>query len=87
VCIYFTHGFSTRGVERPDRIFAQIEHAMRETIMAHGGSISHHHGVGKLRRDFMPQSLTPAAVEMLRDVKQGVDPGNVFGIGNNVLGP
>ena len=84
VCIYFTHGFSTRGVDRPDRIFAQIEHAMRETIMAHGGSISHHHGVGKLRRDFMPQTLTPAAVEMLRDLKESVDPGNVFGIGNNV---
>ncbi len=85
VCIYFTHGFSTKGAAAPDRVFAQIEHAMRETIMAHGGSISHHHGIGKLRRDFMPQTLTPAAVELIRDVKDGVDPDNVFGIANNVL--
>ena len=87
VCIYFTHGFSAKGAEHPDRIFAQIEHAMRETIMAHGGSISHHHGIGKLRRDFIAQTLTPASVELLREVKEGVDPGNVFGIANNVFAP
>ena len=85
VCIYFTHGFSARGVENPDRAFAAIEHAMRETIMANGGSISHHHGVGKLRRDFIPQTLTPAAVDLLRDVKAAADPGNVFGIANNIF--
>jgi alkyldihydroxyacetonephosphate synthase len=87
VCIYFTHGFSARGADHPDRIFAQIEHAMRETIMAHGGSISHHHGIGKLRRDFIPQTLTQASIDLLREVKEGVDPGNVFGIANNVFAP
>ncbi len=85
VCIYFTHGFSTRGVENPDRVFATIEHAMRETIMAHGGSISHHHGVGKLRRDFIPQTLTPAGVALLREVKEAADPTNVFGVANNIF--
>ncbi len=85
VCIYFTHGFSAHGVDRPDHIFAQIEHAMRETIMAHGGSISHHHGVGKLRRDFMDQTISPAAVDLLREIKTAADPTNVFGIGNNVF--
>jgi len=87
VCIYFTHGFSAKGSDAPDRIFAQIEHAMRETIMAHGGSISHHHGIGKLRRDFIAQTLTPAGIELLHEVKEGVDPGNVFGIANNVFAP
>jgi alkyldihydroxyacetonephosphate synthase len=85
VCIYFTHGFSAKGADAPDRIFAEIEHVMRETIMAHGGSISHHHGIGKLRRDFIEQTLTPAGMELLREVKEGVDPTNVFGIGNNIF--
>ena len=85
VCIYFTHGFSARGVEHPDRAFAAIEHAMRETIMAHGGSISHHHGVGKLRRDFIPQIMSPAAIDMVREVKAAADPANVFGIANNIF--
>jgi alkyldihydroxyacetonephosphate synthase len=85
VCIYFTHGFSARGVENPDRVFAAIEHEMRETIMAHGGSISHHHGVGKLRRDFVAQTLTPTAIEVLREMKSASDPTNVFGIANNIF--
>jgi alkyldihydroxyacetonephosphate synthase len=46
--------FSAKGVEKPDQIFSEIEHTLRETIMANGGSISHHHGIGKLRQDFMP---------------------------------
>lgn len=85
VCIYFTHGFSTKGVEAPDEVFSVIEHAMRETIMAHGGSISHHHGVGKLRRDFVPETLTPTGMNLIRDIKHSADPDNIFGIANNVL--
>ncbi|MEZ4517671.1 MAG: FAD-binding oxidoreductase [Chloroflexota bacterium] len=85
VCIYFTHGFSTKGVDHPDEVFSQIEHAMRETILDHGGSISHHHGVGKLRRDFVPETMTPAGMNLIRDIKQATDPDNIFGISNNVM--
>ncbi len=85
VCIYFTHGFSVKGVAEPDRIFSEIEHRLRETILAHGGSISHHHGVGKLRKDFMAATVSPATVEMLKAIKQADDPQNIFGIRNNVF--
>jgi alkyldihydroxyacetonephosphate synthase len=85
VCIYFTHGFSAKGVADPDRIFGEIEHEMRRLIMEAGGSISHHHGVGKLRRDFMPETLTPTSIEMLHEIKRAADPQNIFGIGNNVF--
>lgn len=85
VCIYFTHGFSTKGVEEPDEVFSAIEHEIRETILAAGGSISHHHGVGKLRQDFMVDTLTPVGMDMIREIKQATDPSNVFGVANNVF--
>ncbi|KAA3659389.1 MAG: FAD-binding oxidoreductase [Chloroflexi bacterium] len=85
VCIYFTHGFSTHGVENPDVVFSIIEHALRETIMAHGGSVSHHHGVGKIRKDFMADTLSETSIELLKDIKQAYDPDNIFGIGNNIF--
>lgn len=86
VCIYFTHGFSAKGVAHPDRVFGEIEHELRRTIIEQGGSISHHHGVGKLRKDFMGDTISPATVEMLKQVKQAHDPQNIFGIRNNIFG-
>ncbi|WP_420642527.1 FAD-binding oxidoreductase [Candidatus Leptofilum sp.] len=85
VCIYFTHGFSTMGVENPDEVFSKIEHTLRETIMAAGGSISHHHGVGKIRKDFMKHAISPAATQLIKEIKQANDPQNIFGIRNNVF--
>ena len=85
VCIYFTHGFSTKGVENPDEIFSKIEHSLRETIMAAGGSISHHHGVGKIRKDFMQHTLSPAGSELIKEIKKANDPQDIFGIRNNIF--
>ncbi|MCA9957139.1 MAG: hypothetical protein KC434_20565, partial [Anaerolineales bacterium] len=85
VCIYFTHGFSTMGVDNPDEVFSEIEHSLRETIMAAGGSISHHHGVGKIRKDFMPYTISPAAIQLVKEIKKANDPQNIFGIRNNIF--
>jgi alkyldihydroxyacetonephosphate synthase len=85
VCIYFMMGLYTKGVDGPDEVFAKIEHSLREVILENGGSISHHHGVGKLRKDFMDKVLTPASVELLREIKAAGDPKDIFGIHNNVF--
>jgi alkyldihydroxyacetonephosphate synthase len=50
-----------------------------------GGCISHHHGVGKIRKRFMDRTLPPMALEWQRQMKDFVDPTNVFGINNTVI--
>ena len=85
VCIYFMYGVSAKGVENAEDIFGQIEHSLRQSILENGGSISHHHGVGKLRKDFMKDTLSPSSIELLKKIKQASDPKNVFGIRNNVF--
>ncbi len=85
VCIYFTHGFSTKGVDHPDEIFAKIEKELRRTILEAGGSLSHHHGVGKLRKDFMPHTMSEASIALLKELKKANDPQNIFGIRNNIF--
>jgi alkyldihydroxyacetonephosphate synthase len=42
--------------------YSIVEDAARDEVMLAGGSISHHHGVGKLRKQFMPRSLPPMAI-------------------------
>ncbi len=85
VCIYFMFAMSVKGVKNPVEIFNSIEYSMREAIMEAGGSISHHHGVGKLRKDFMKGTISPASIEMLKQVKTAHDPKNIFGVANNVF--
>lgn len=52
--------------------------------MQFGGCISHHHGVGKLRKRFMEKTASPLNATAIDGVKKALDPNNVFGINNTV---
>jgi len=80
--IYFYYGFKYKGLENPLKVFAEIEHQARDVILACGGSISHHHGIGKLRLPFVPQVLGETTIRTLKAIKHEVDPQNVFATGN-----
>ncbi|XP_042311254.1 alkyldihydroxyacetonephosphate synthase, peroxisomal isoform X3 [Sceloporus undulatus] len=81
-CVYFYLGFNYRGLSDPMRVYEEIEMAAREEILANGGSLSHHHGVGKLRKQWLKESVSDVGFGMLKSVKQFVDPNNIFGNGN-----
>ena len=85
VCIYFTMGFSGTGLEDASGVFHEIEHRLRQIILDNGGSLSHHHGIGKIRRDFLPQVQTENSMRVLQETKKAMDPTNVFGIRNGVF--
>jgi len=55
-------------------------------VLDHGGSLSHHHGVGKIRQHFLPQVHSRAGLDAIRAAKHAIDPGNVFGISNGAFG-
>ncbi|HXV37139.1 MAG TPA: FAD-binding oxidoreductase [Myxococcota bacterium] len=86
VCIYFYLAYFYKGVERPSEVFAELERAARAEVLAGGGSLSHHHGIGKLRAPFLPEILSAPALEWQRRIKQAIDPENVFGCANQALG-
>ena len=85
VCMYNTIAMCYDGVENPEDVFTEIEHIMRENFIENGGSISHHHGVGKLRKDFMSNTISEGSVEMIKGIKKNQDPHNVFGVNNNIV--
>jgi len=76
---------SFKGIKNPEKVFGEIEHEIRKTIINNGGSISHHHGVGKLRSDFIIETISKGSVNLIKGMKKSQDPTNVFGIGNNVF--
>jgi alkyldihydroxyacetonephosphate synthase len=77
--------FYGKGLEDPDKAYHHIEQRLRQVILDNGGSLSHHHGIGKIRQGFLPQVHTENSFQMLRQSKKTVDPNNVFGIGNGVF--
>jgi len=83
--IYFYFGFYYKGVPHPSQVYVELENMAREEILRSGGSLSHHHGVGKIRQAFLPAILSTAALEWKRELKRSVDPENVFGAGNQNL--
>ena len=87
VCVYFYFGICYKGVEDPSRVYAEMEVAARQAIIDAGGSLSHHHGIGKLRERFLPQIMSPAVQEWNRSTKRAIDPRNVFGSRNQGVTP
>ena len=80
VCVYFYLGVHRGSAENPTDVYATLERAARDEILECGGSLSHHHGVGRLRRDFLPRVLSPAARAWSDAIKNAVDPQRLFGV-------
>jgi alkyldihydroxyacetonephosphate synthase len=85
VCIYFYFGFYYKGISDPQNLYLELENIARDEILKSGGSLSHHHGVGKLRRAFLPRIMSETALQWKRELKKSLDPTNVFGAGNQGL--
>lgn len=52
--------------------------------MKNGGCISHHHGIGKIRKMFSEQVMSPQHHEILRSLKKSMDPKNIFALSNTI---
>ena len=85
VAVYFYFGFYYKGIPNPQEVYLELENIARDEILKCGGSLSHHHGVGKLRRAFLPRIMSEAALQWKRELKKSLDPMNIFGAGNQDL--
>ena len=82
VCVYFYFCMNFENVSKPSAVFADIETVARETILAHGGSLSHHHGIGKHRAPLMKKVNSDNLKKVFMQLKDAVDPSNTFGARN-----
>ncbi|CAL8122885.1 unnamed protein product [Orchesella dallaii] len=81
-CVYFYFAFNYRGMSDPVHVFEEIESIARDEILANRGSISHHHGIGKIRRKWLPKTISGPSIGTLVHIKKSVDPENVFANSN-----
>lgn len=82
-CVYFYFGFVASGIsESPAKLYHELECEARDEIIASGGSLSHHHGVGKLRKRWMQEAVSPQGILALKGIKKALDPKNIFCVSN-----
>jgi alkyldihydroxyacetonephosphate synthase len=74
-CLYFTFAAQVAPEEREAYYVAAWDAGTR-AVLAHGGSLSHHHAVGLNRARFMPEVLGDG-LDVLASVKAALDPNGI----------
>ena len=77
---YYTwEGMGRRGAEL--EMYDEVKKAASDAIMAAGGTITHHHAVGRLHRPWYDQQRPEPFAQALRAAKRAVDPNGVLNPG------
>ena len=78
-CLYFTFA-ATPPADEIETTYVALWDAGQRAVLAHGGNLSHHHGVGLNRARFVAEALG-AAMPVLQSVKQALDPRGILNPG------
>jgi alkyldihydroxyacetonephosphate synthase len=78
-CLYFTFA-ATPPPDEVESTYVALWDAGTRAVLAAGGNLSHHHGVGLNRARFVPEALG-SAVPVLQAVKDALDPKGVLNPG------
>jgi alkyldihydroxyacetonephosphate synthase len=78
-CLYFTFAGKVEPDDK-DRFYRAIWDAGQRAVLANGGALSHHHGVGLNRSRFVQEALGPA-FDVLAALKDALDPRGILNPG------
>jgi alkyldihydroxyacetonephosphate synthase len=79
--IYFTFVAQPKDPARAEAIYHACWERTMEATLRLGGTIAHHHGIGRLRRRWMPDEHGDAGVAVLRALKRALDPKGILNPG------
>ncbi|MBW3557617.1 MAG: FAD-binding oxidoreductase [Actinobacteria bacterium] len=82
-CLYFTFAGQPED-GGADAYYAAAWEAVARTTLAHGGAISHHHGIGLHRSRFLAEALGPAFPSLVA-LKRAFDPHGILNPGKLAL--
>ncbi|CAG9812258.1 unnamed protein product [Chironomus riparius] len=83
-CVYVYFGIGPTENQNQFEVFNDLNKMLKGLMIKAGGTLSHHHGVGKKNMEFYPQVVSKVGVELFKAIKEKVDPINVFGAGNMI---
>lgn len=82
VCVYFYYGIGSTGDRDQMETFEELTAILRKVVKITGGTLSHHHGIGKKSSKGYPDAVSKVGVEIFKSIKERLDPNDVFDVGN-----
>jgi alkyldihydroxyacetonephosphate synthase len=74
VNLYFTFKAHPENPEDMTDVYNDCWRRIVETTAAGGGGIAHHHGIGRVRKNYIAHDLGDGGIALLRTLKQALDP-------------
>ncbi len=65
--------------------WAALNRVVHDIVVAHDGSISAEHGIGVLKREEARRRKNPVELDLLRRIKQALDPKGIMNPGKGVV--
>ena len=79
--LYFTFAVQTSAPEQMETAYLDGWRRIMEATARHGGSVAHHHGIGRVRRGWLATELGDSGVALLRRLKATLDPNGIMNPG------
>jgi alkyldihydroxyacetonephosphate synthase len=76
-CLYFTFAF-VHGGETAIAQYDVVKKAIQQAFVDHGGTISHHHGVGREHAPWLEQDISTEGVALMSGLFESADPKKNF---------
>jgi len=84
--LYFTFiSRARRGAEVEQ--WREVKRAASRAIVAHGGTITHHHAVGRDHAPYMPAEVGSTGMDVLQAIKDQLDPAGIMNPGKLIERP
>jgi len=79
--LYITFAVQPQDPARMQQSYRECWERTMSATLSVGGGISHHHGIGRVRRALLSQEIGETGVEVLRAVKRALDPDSLLNPG------
>lgn len=82
VCMYFTYAYYCHNFKNVETFQKEIEKTLKESASQVGATLSHHHGIGKLKKDAYKKRY-PHGEDVTKGLNATFDPNNTVCARNN----
>jgi alkyldihydroxyacetonephosphate synthase len=79
--LYFSFAIRTEEASAMEGAYFDAWAAIMEAAGRHGGSLAHHHGIGRVRAPWLERELGSGGVALLRKLKHALDPAGIMNPG------